>query len=301
MKWTKLGQVFRPPADLTWMVSHAQAPVVERIGERYRVYFAGRDAADRGRIGAFEFDPASPGVIGDISEAPVLDLGRLGAFDDNGVTPACLVEHAGRRFLYYTGWSLGVTVPFYLFVGLAVSEDGGRTFGRVSAGPVLERSHVDPYLTAAPWVLVEEGRWRMWYVAGSRWEPGDERPRHYYHIRYAESPDGLHWVRHGTICIDYASPTEYAISRPCVIRDGDRYRMWYASRGGAYRIGYAESPDGIRWERRDHEVGIDVSGSGWDSEMVAYPCVFDHAGRRYMLYNGNGYGRTGIGLAVQAQ
>ena len=32
--------------------------------------------------------------------------------------------------------------------------------------------------------------------------------------------------------------------------------------------------------------------------MVCYPYVFDHAGNRYMLYNGNGYGRTGFGMAI---
>jgi len=57
----------------------------------------------------------------------------------------------------------------------------------------------------------------------------------------------------------------------------------------------------LRWKRKDREVGIDVSASGWDSEMIEYPFVFDHKGERYMLYNGNGYGKTGIGLAVLAK
>ena len=33
-------------------------------------------------------------------------------------------------------------------------------------------------------------------------------------------------------------------------------------------------------------------------EMVEYPWVFDHDGTRSMPYNGNGYGRTGVGLAA---
>jgi predicted GH43/DUF377 family glycosyl hydrolase len=74
--------------------------------------------------------------------------------------------------------------------------------------------------------------------------------------------------------------------------------MWYSYRGSRNRIGYADSEDGISWERKDGEAGIDVSASGWDSEMIEYPFVFDHDGERYMLYNGNGYGKTGIGLAV---
>jgi hypothetical protein len=45
-------------------------------------------------------------------------------------------------------------------------------------------------------------------------------------------------------------------------------------------------------------AGIGLSTEGWDSEMIEYPFVFDHNGDRYMLYNGNGYGKTGFGLAV---
>jgi hypothetical protein len=48
----------------------------------------------------------------------------------------------------------------------------------------------------------------------------------------------------------------------------------------------------------DDQAGIDVSDSGWDSDMICYPRVFSHVGRLYMLYNGNGYGKTGFGLAV---
>jgi len=32
--------------------------------------------------------------------------------------------------------------------------------------------------------------------------------------------------------------------------------------------------------------------------MICYPYVFKHKGRFYMLYCGNGYGKTGFGLAV---
>ena len=65
-----------------------------------------------------------------------------------------------------------------------------------------------------------------------------------------------------------------------------------------YRIGYATSQNGDDWTRRDDEVGIDVSAEGWDSDMICYPCVIDHRGTRFMLYNGNAYGATGFGLAV---
>jgi hypothetical protein len=124
------------------------------------------------------------------------------------------------------------------------------------------------------------------------------KSEHKYHIEYAESRDGINWQREGLVAIDFANDQVFAISRPSVIHDNDRWRMWYSFRGHAYRIGYAESEDGRQWNRLDTQVGIDVSVTGWDSEMIEYPFVFDHKGQRYMLYNGNGYGKTGFGLAV---
>jgi hypothetical protein len=301
MKWIKKGLIFEPPGNLAWMVTHAAIPFADRVEDRYRIYFSGRDERGRAQIGYFESDLANPKEILRVSDRPVVDLGPLGSFDDNGVTSSWIVSYDGKKYQYYTGWSLGVTVPFYFYIGLAVSEDGGESFLKVSEAPVLGRNQIDPYLTASPCVLIEDGVWRMWYVSCTKWGMEDSQPKHYYHIKYAESLDGIHWDREGIVCIDFWSPDEHAIARPCVIREDGAYKMWYSYRGKSYRIGYAESEDGIRWKRKDDEVGIDVSESGWDSEMIEYPFVFDYKGERYMLYNGNGYGETGIGLAVLAK
>jgi hypothetical protein len=122
--------------------------------------------------------------------------------------------------------------------------------------------------------------------------------QHWYHIKYAESDDGINWVRKGIICIDFKSQDEYAISRPCVLKDGELYKMWYSYRGTSYRIGYAESEDGIHWTRMDEPVGIDVSESGWDSEMIEYPHVFDHHGDGICCIMEMNMGGQGFGLAV---
>jgi hypothetical protein len=297
-RWIKKGLVFAPTPIGDWLRTHAALPVTDRAGDFYRVYFSGRDSQGRAQIGYFEINLEDIGATARISEKPVIGLGSLGTFDDSGVTSSCIVNHNGKKYHYYSGWSLGVTVPFYFYIGLAVSTDGGRTFDRQSPSPILERNAIDPYLTASPCVLIEKDIWRMWYVSGTGWEMSGRKPRHRYHIKYAESKDGIHWHRTGIVCIDYQSPGEYAIARPWVINDQGLYRMWYSYRGEAYRIGYAESADGIVWTRCDDEAGIDVSGAGWDSEMIEYPCVFDHRGRRYLLYNGNEYGATGIGLAI---
>jgi hypothetical protein len=228
---------------------------------------------------------------------PVLSPGPLGGFDDSGAMGHCLVRHRGRVHLFYVGWTLGVTVPFATYIGLAISDNGGRTFERASRGPVVGRTDADPFLATTPWVLIENGRWRMWYASGTAWVPTNSGPKHYYRIVYAESADGMSWEPSGRVCIDYADQQEYAICRPCVLRDGDRYHMWFSCRGPAYRIGYAWSTDGLTWIRDDQQAGLWPGGEEWESRSVAYGFVFDYDSVRWVLYNGNDYGATGIGLA----
>lgn len=127
---------------------------------------------------------------------------------------------------------------------------------------------------------------------------GSGAPQHFYRIKHAESSDGIDCRTTDRVCVDFATDDEYAIARPCVIRDSDCYRMWFSYRGARYRIGYAESPDGLIWTRRDDTLGLDTAPIGFDSEMVEYPYVFDRGGTRHLLYNGNGYGRSGIGHAT---
>ena len=117
-------------------------------------------------------------------------------------------------------------------------------------------------------------------------------------MRHAVSDDGIAWRRDGHVAIDFAGPDEYAISRPCVVVEDGRYRMWFSHRGDAYRIGYAESADGLSWQRRDEVVGLAGTPGDWDGEMQAYPFVLQADAHRALLYNGDGYGRTGIGYAI---
>ncbi len=298
MTWVKLGLIFVPTGDLPWARTHAAVPFVATVGELARVYFSARDDRNRSHLGSFLLDLNAPFRIINVSPEPALGLGALGSFDDNGVMATSIVTHDQRDYLYYGGWALGVTVPFYVNVGLAVRARGEAVFRRLSPAPLFDRNVVDPYLTHSPFVLRDESLWRMWYASGTGWRLRAGAVQHRYHIKYAESADGVTWKRTGKVCIDFASDEEYALARPCVVKDVDRYRMWYCCRGDRYRIGYAESDDGVVWVRRDACGGLDVSATGWDSEMIEYPFVFDHHSRRYMLYNGNDYGRTGIGLAI---
>lgn len=296
--WRKRGLIFCPEGETPWMKTHAAVPIAESLGgSLFKIYFSSRDDLNRSYTGYVVVDIDRPNCILDLSKDPVLGPGELGEFDDSGAMGCWLSSYEDKKYLYYIGWNLGVTVPFRNSIGLAVSISG-NSFERYSNGPIVDRSAREPHFCASCCVLPGEDHWRMWYLSCTGWQMRNGKPEHKYHIKYAESQNGINWSREGLIAIDYLNETEYAISRPSVVKDADRWRMWYSYRGSSYRIGYAESLDGRQWDRLDHLVGLNVSPMGWDSEMIEYPFVFDHAGQRYMLYNGNGYGKTGFGLAI---
>ncbi len=299
-KWIKLGKIFEVNDNFEWMKTHTTCPFPYNIeGDIFRIFFSCRNSDGYSHGAWIDIDIKNIDKILNISHEPILEPGDLGLFDDAGAVPFQVLKNNNNNLLlYYSGWSLKKTVPFDFHIGLAQAKDINNKFIKYSKIPILDRTEEEPYLIGAPFVMEERDIWKMWYISGDRWE----KNKHYYSIKYAYSKDGIHWIREGVKCIYYANEYEYAFARPFVIKENNIYKMWYSFRAqkniDTYRIGYAESEDGINWIRKDNEVGIDVSEKGWDSEMICYPYVFDHKGERYMLYNGNDYGRTGIGLAV---
>lgn len=308
MKWNKRGVIFKPDNNYDWMVSHASVPVVDHVQhDLARIYFGTRDKLGHSQTSYVEVEAARPEKVIYIHDRPILSLGRQGTFDESGIMPSWIVNNENKKYLYYIGWNRRVTVPYHLAIGLAISEDGGKSFEKFSEGPICDRSVDEPYFNTAPSVMREENGWRMWYVSCTGWNEVDDRPEPLYHVKYAESNDGITWNRTGRVSIDYDESTG-AIGRPCVYKEEGLYKMLYSyrsvssyrtERSHSYRLGYAESVDGLAWTRRDEKVGIERSETGWDSEMMEYCSLYEHAGLRYLLYNGNGFGQTGIGYAIQ--
>ena len=302
MKWKKLGLIYCASGENEKMVAGGRTPVALHIkDDQYRIYFGCYDKFGRGRIFSLDIDIKVPNQIFNLNTKPIIDFGSRGFFDDNGIIPSDIMRINNKIYLYTIGFSLKNKLLFDAASGLAISEDNGVSFNKFK-GPVLDKGVDDPCFAASPCVIKEKKEWRMWYVSCDHWEKINQEYRHFYNIKYRKSKDGIYWDNQAKICIDYKNEYEYAISRPYVKYLKNKYLMWYSFRAQkkvfTYRIGYAESVNGIDWVRKDNHSGIDVSQSGWDSEMICYPFVFLHKDNLYMLYNGNGYGKTGFGIAI---
>ena len=140
----------------------------------------------------------------------------------------------------------------------------------------------------------EGGDWKMWYGSHLDWGADPHALEFEHVLKYATSTDGIRWTRGDVTCLEPVHPGILAVAKPSVLKDDSGYNLWYGYRGEQYRIGYAFSEDGMRWTQDEDGAGIEPSAGEWDSEAVAYPHVVEHQGARFMFYNGNGYGATGV-------
>jgi hypothetical protein len=304
-RWRKCGIIFRPDGQGGWMNTHAQVPTVLVLPDRIRAYFASRPRPDLSLTTYVDLDPEQPQRIIELAREPILQLGGPGSFDEHGNMPSAVVADGELVRLYYSGWRrLSGKAPYQNTTGLATSEDGGRTFRRWGDSPVLDVVPGEPFSATSPCVLRSGNLWHMFYSSGLAWIEVDGKTEHIYDIRHATSTDGICWQR-GPVAIAQSHPEE-ALTRATLWRRNAEWAMWFCYRGsrgfrsgvGGYRIGFAVSSDLIHWRRNDSAAGIDLSAEGWDSQMLAYPCVVQTPLGLLLFYNGSDFGREGFGYAI---
>ena len=93
--WKKKGKLIQSDNDLWWSQSHAVVPTLQKLkGNLFNLFYSSRDSLGRSYIGYLIIE-----VIGDhinlikTCKDPVLNIGERGCFDDNGVTPSCIINN----------------------------------------------------------------------------------------------------------------------------------------------------------------------------------------------------------------
>lgn len=299
-RWEKKGLVFEPNIN---GYTHGMLPCVLYIeNDLYVVAFSCRDGQQRSHIFLSHAKVANGcfKLIG--KQTLALSPGPLGHFDCDGVLSSSFLSLNGKNYLYYGGWENLVSVPYTANTGRLIFDNDKMTLEREFPCPILGRNPQSPIFSGAPSFVKNRDEIWGWYTSACRWEKNKIDFKHYYSIRRAVSKDGVSWISDPELAIPFADEHEYAVARSSILNLDGLYYIWFSHRAtkdiSTYRIGFATSVDLIKWHRDDSRAGIDVSETGWDSEMICYPQVFQHNGWLYMLYNGNGYGKTGFGYAV---
>lgn len=305
MIWLKKGHIYKQPMFGT---GYSQSPFVDIIDDKiWRLHIATRTKDNISYPTYVDLEAGNPkNIIKKYEKKPILQLGKPGTFDYTGVIFSSILDINGVKYVYYIGWNKELVVPYTVSIGLALSEDGGKTFHRAFDGPIMGKSKYDPIFVTSPCVIRIDDYYRMYYVSCTDWKSINNRLESVYIIKTAISKNGIDFETNDHICINSEYEGE-ALARPWVIKDGDIYKMWFSTRGSLnfrhkngqhYTISYAESKDGLNWVRYPNKFNLTTSESGWDSEMIEYSSVLQHNDKYYMFYNGNSFSKTGVGYAV---
>jgi predicted GH43/DUF377 family glycosyl hydrolase len=297
--WIKKGKIFSNQ-------NHAQLPVVDILDDKLRIYFSTRKEGKSMPV-YIEVSPDKHMKVIKQQSEPLLSLGNPGSFDWSGIMPTSIVNYNNQKYMYYIGWSQRQDVPYHNTLGLAISKDGVN-WEKAFNGPVLGTSHKEPGYIGTADVMIEDGVWKMWYLSCRDWikDEDEEKMEPIYDIKYATSNDGINWNPANCTAI-HLLDDEGGLSAARVTKTASGYEMVFSARKKmgyrknkekSYRIFRAYSSDGINWSR-ENEPLISTSPSGWDDFMVCYPYVCDFKDTTYMFYNGNGFGRSGIGYAIK--
>ena len=296
--WIKKGLIFNE--------HFSQLPVVDELNDFYRIYYSTRINGKSTPM-FIDVDKENPKKILNKSEFPILQLGNKGSFDWAGIMPTEIITIGITKYLYYIGWSLRQDVPYHNNLGLAISNDNGNTWKKFSEGPVFHTSYKETGYIGTVEIMIENGVWRMWYLSCKDWIEHDGKMEPTYSTKYAESINGIDWEPKNIVCIPLEND-EGGISSCRVLKINGKYKMWYSIRdkidyrdniNHSYRIKTAESSDGIRWIKNNN-IDLDIDkNSEWENTMVCYPFIVENEKNFIMFYNGNQFGKTGIGYAIK--
>lgn len=310
--WEKLGRIYNPldyENRKEWMNEFAQAPCTLVFDDFVRVFFGCRPKRDEnGQYVTYttyvDLNRKDLFKIERFAEKPVLSLGNKGTFDEFGTYPLSVIKNNNELWGYYAGWTRCESVPFNVGIGLAVSKNNGEYFERMGEGPVLPYTPEEPFTLSGPKIKKFNDKYYLFYIAGANWYLENNKPEISHKIRMAISDDGINWDRINKDIIPDGWDKTEAQASPDVFYSNGKYHMFFCGwvpssfrQTRNRKIGYAYSTDLLNWTRDDSKVGIELSKEGWDSEMNAYPHVFELDNNIYMLYIGNEVGRYGFGLA----
>ncbi len=303
-----------PPGDDWFDVSCCMNPFVVKHDDDYWMYYAGGDADGRKRICLAIAHKDN--LTNWQRRGPLFEPGGKDTFDERWCVLPTVHKFGDTWHLYYTGRSAkqGAGLQSFWGMGLAQSKDG-QHWERYSDEPLLSGTFFPQFpqnkAIAGGGPIIEipqpDGRilYRMYYTLPTGTPSDDILVDQAKRAVVSHSYDGIEWFDH-RIILEPRLDADYE-NAACIALNpwhtGERWRAVYAGIGTRfwyYSICEAvSSDDGLTWHRGEpnQNLALPPGTAEWENQMTEYPNIVREGNRLRMFYCGNGYGRTGIGLA----
>ncbi len=229
---------------------------------------------------------SSDGITWSMYPSPVLspDPGTWDSFTTDA--PQVLREN-GQYKMWYSSYNNNLpSKPGYL--GYATSPDGIH-WTKYSGNPVFGPGTAD-WEAAGPYccfVVSQQGGYKMWY-------DGYNLSLTMAKIGYAESSDGINWIRDtvNNPVLGVGGPGQWDgsfVNQPNVVSIGDSSYMWYVGSRSGFRgwTGLAVSKDGrTNWTRCPSNPVLMPTAGTWDAECTCVGAVLLVGDTLHMWYDG---------------
>lgn len=260
--------------------------------DRVKVYFSARDARNKSSIYSQTFSFQGGKLVKDAGESMLeLSYDQCGDFAKDGISMGSYLSQPHAEWIYFLGWHLTQDVPWRNSIGLMQKAREGNAKWMPVDHPVIPLSDENPHSLSYPWVIKNGEGYEAYYGSNRIWGQ-DGRMEHV--IKKSRSRDGLQWD-HLSGHLFELSAAETAFSRPAITPFEDGYLMVLSVKGGdgRYTMQWKYSENLENW--KSVNAVIEGAREEWESNERAYGSPFFHKGDLYVLYNGDGYGKTGFG------
>ena len=231
-------------------------------GNEYKLYYAGWVESAGHLIRQTGLATSLDGInwTKDTLNNPVFTKGESGRWDNY----TAWGSHVIHENSIYKMWYHGCVSNRIWKIGYAESNDG-----------IAWTKHPDPVMVGEnttrpnigfPFVIYENNQYSMWY-----WLTNNSNYMN-SQFCYATSPDGLEWNKSESNPILTCGSNTWDgtnIWKPCVLKDGNLYKMWYSGLNNIWSIGYATSePATIHYVPGDYPIIQDAIDTAVDGDTV---------------------------------
>lgn len=275
-------------------LQYSSNPVaLNRSDSQIRIFFNSRDLKNRSSIFSIDMHPKT---LEPNYETVTLQHshGTPDSYFSEGISIGQMFSLHGEKCISIMGWKNPDNEHWQGRIGY-IRIDRNANLDPLPLSPWMDLDNKDPISLSYPAIFEQDDTTFIWYGSTCTWDAGNGEMLHILKEAIL-TKDGE--IVKSDIAVPYLLGSAQAFSRPAVIEIGTDRLMAYSYRGSnsKYRIGFMQMGE---VGSASHLGGIPAflpTSNPWESEMVEYPSFFYYSDQLFMLYNGNSFGKTGIGV-----
>ena len=295
MSWRIHSRLINPKSKNFPWDSHASLPTVLNLKKNlFRIFYSPRNK-NKSYVSYFDIDmkkfEKSENCIINFSKKPILMPGHTG--DDTGIMPS-QAKFCGDKVLITTCcWQ---KTYFYPYSQKIYCFEFDSKFSKILNQMELDNKYDCEYYRTNPFDYTDEKFVIKSWVSGIKWVKKNNDFSSIYTIKmelYDKKNDKYSFYKLplGKFC---------AICRPLIYKENEKNFILYFSarkRKNDYKIYSLNFYPNKFFSPPELILSPNIEKK-WCNIMVEYPFVFNFNKKKYMLFCGNEFGGTGIGIAV---